>query len=93
MLRVLRESEGGAVAVDDEALAREARLATRESGVDFSPEGGAALAAVASLLASGALRPEDRIVAFNTGAGWLYRDPVLSFNQDTTRDPGDLPLV
>jgi len=81
MLQVLRESQGGAVAVDDEALEREATLATRETGVDFSPEGGAALAGVAALLATGELRPDDQILAFNTGAGWLYREP------------GDLPLV
>jgi threonine synthase len=81
MLQVLRESGGGAVAVDDEALEREASLATRETGVDLSPEGGAAVAAVAALLATGDLRPDDQILAFNTGAGWLYREP------------GDLPPV
>jgi threonine synthase len=81
MLQVLRESGGGAAAVDDAALEREATLASRETGVDFSPEGGAALAGVAALLASGELRPDDLIVAFNTGAGWLYREP------------GDLPPV
>jgi threonine synthase len=81
MLQVLRESGGGAVAVPDEALEREASLATRETGVDFSPEGGAAVAAVAALVGSGELRPEERILVFNTGAGWLYRDPR------------DLPLV
>jgi threonine synthase len=81
MLRVLRESQGGAVAVSDGALEAEAAHATRETGIDFSPEGGAALAAVGALLASGALRPDDRILAFNTGAGWLYRHP------------GELPLV
>jgi threonine synthase len=75
MLRALRDSGGGAVALDDADLEREATVATRETGVDFSPEGGAALAAVPVLLASGALRPEDRVVVFNTGAGWLYRDP------------------
>ena len=74
MLRALRESDGGAVAVDDADLEREAELAAREEGVDFSPEGGAALAAVAPLLAMEALRPSDRVVAFNTGAGWLYRN-------------------
>ena len=62
-------------------LEREAGGGTREEGVDLSPEGGAALAAAGSLRASGVLNPEDRVVAFNTGAGWLYRDP------------GDLPPV
>jgi threonine synthase len=81
MLRILRETGGGALAVDDADLEREAGQGTREEGVDLSPEGGAALAAAGALRASGVLDPEDRVVAFNTGAGWLYRDP------------GDLPLV
>lgn len=75
MLRVLRESGGGAVAVEDAALEREARAATGEEGIDFSPEGGAALAAARTLLQRGELGRGDRVVAFNTGAGWLYRDP------------------
>jgi len=75
MLRILRETGGGAVAVDDVDLVREAAAGAREEGVDLSPEGGAALAAAGVLRASGILAPEDRVVAFNTGAGWLYRDP------------------
>jgi len=75
MLRILRETGGGAVAVDDADLVREAGAGTREEGVDLSPEGGAALAAAGALRASGVLGPQDRVVAFNTGAGWLYRDP------------------
>ncbi len=75
MLRALRESGGGAVAVDDADLEAQARVATTETGVDFSPEGGAALAGARLLLARGALARTDRVVAFNTGAGWLYRDP------------------
>jgi threonine synthase len=81
MLRILRETGGGAVAVDDADLVQEAGAGTREEGVDLSPEGGAALAAAGALRASGVLSPEDMVVAFNTGAGWLYRDP------------GDLPPV
>lgn len=81
MLRILRETGGGAVAVEDAALEAEAARGTRDEGVDFSPEGGAALAAVALLRAQGALAEEDRVVLFNTGAGWLYREP------------GGLPLV
>ncbi|HET6577033.1 MAG TPA: threonine synthase [Gemmatimonadales bacterium] len=76
MLRILRETGGGAVAVEDAELERAAREATTDEGIDFSPEGGATLAAARALLERGALRPEDRVVAFNTGAGWLYRDPA-----------------
>jgi threonine synthase len=73
MLRILRESGGGGVAVDDGMLEQYAREGTRLEGVDFSPEGGATLAAARLLRERGVLRPGDRIVLFNTGAGWLYR--------------------
>lgn len=75
ILRALRESGGGAVAVSDAELEREAAEASRETGIDVSPEGGAALAAVRLLREHGQLRPGDRVVVFNTGAGWLYRNP------------------
>jgi hypothetical protein len=46
-----------------------------EEGIDFSPEGGAAIAAARVLRERGALSAEDRVLLFNTGAGWLYRRP------------------
>jgi threonine synthase len=73
MLRAIRETGGGAVAVTDEELTAQAELVSRREGVDLSPEGGATVAAAARLRASGSLRPDDRVVLFNTGAGWLYR--------------------
>jgi threonine synthase len=76
MLRALRESGGGAVAVDDADLEQAAREGTQLEGIDFAPEGGAAIAAARLLRESAVLRPEERVVLFNTGAGWLYRDPA-----------------
>jgi len=73
MLRALRESRGGAVAVSDEALMAAARELQLVEGIDASPEGGAALSGAVALKNKGVLRPEQRIVLFNTGAGWLYR--------------------
>jgi threonine synthase len=73
MLRALRDSGGGVVAVDDGELQHWASQGTRLEGVDFSPEGGATLAAARVLLGRNVLRPEHRVVLFNTGAGWLYR--------------------
>jgi threonine synthase len=73
MLRALRDSNGGAVAVSDELLqAAAAELQTAES-IDASPEGGAALAGAIELKHRGVLRGGERVVVFNTGAGWLYR--------------------
>lgn len=76
MLQALRESGGGAVAVSDAELAREADAGARLEGIDFAPEGGAAIAAATALRGAGVLLPEDQVVLFNTGAGWLYRDPL-----------------
>jgi threonine synthase len=73
MLRVLRDSGGGAVAVTDPQLAEAAKDLQRVEGIDASPEGGAALAGALALLARGAIAPDERVVVFNTGAGWLYR--------------------
>ncbi|HWA57101.1 MAG TPA: threonine synthase [Gemmatimonadales bacterium] len=75
ILTALRESHGGAVAVPDAELEADARLASAVEGIDFSPEGGAAVAAVRALKARGHLRATDRVIVFNTGAGWLYREP------------------
>ena len=73
MLEALRQSGGGAVAVSDSALAEEAAAGSRLEGIDFAPEGGAAIAAAGELARAGTLSPDDRVVVFNTGAGWLYR--------------------
>jgi len=76
MLRILRETGGAAVAVGDEIMTELAGFGMREEGVDFSPEGGASLAAALELKRRGLLPEEGRVVVFNTGAGWLYRDPA-----------------
>jgi threonine synthase len=73
MLRALRESGGGAVAVTDALLTAAARDLQTLEGIDASPEGGAALAGAVELQARGKLHPDERVVIFNTGAGWLYR--------------------
>jgi threonine synthase len=73
MLEAIAESGGGAIAVPDDLLAETAAAVSRMEGIDISPEGGAALAGAGLLRQKGALRPGERVVVFNTGAGWLYR--------------------
>ncbi|MEO5799256.1 MAG: threonine synthase [Gemmatimonadales bacterium] len=75
MLKILRETEGGAVAVEDAEMTELAGLGTRAEGIDFAPEGGASLAAAVELQRRGQLAPEEQAILFNTGAGWLYRNP------------------
>src|SRR5207245_332831 len=77
MLRALRDSKGGAVAVSDEALLAAAKELQTSEGIDASPEGGAALAGAVELKRRGQLSGTERVVLFNTGAGWLYRAKAI----------------
>jgi threonine synthase len=73
MLRAMRETNGGAVAVSDEQLCdAQGELAAREA-IDAAPEGGATLAALERFVERGAIGRHESVVLFNTGAGWLYR--------------------
>jgi len=72
MLRAIRESGGGAIAVTDEQLTRAATLFSTLEGVDACPEGGAAVAAVQLLVERGSIATDERVIVFNTGAGVLY---------------------
>jgi len=69
ILRIVRASRGTCVAVDDrEALEAGARVGRME-GIFPCPEGAACFAALERLLREGFLRPEEKIVIFNTGSG------------------------
>jgi threonine synthase len=74
MLEILRESRGVALAIPDEEILASLRDWAKNEGLFLSPEGAAATAAYARLLASGFLQPSDRVVLFNTGSGLKYTD-------------------
>lgn len=72
VLRVLRKSEGTAVAVRDEDILNAQADLAREEGILACPEGAATLAALQRLAEAGELNQGDRVVLFNTGAGLKY---------------------
>jgi len=83
ILRAVRESGGCAIAVsDDDMLTAGIELATDE-GLFVAPEGAACVAALRKLLETGFLKPEERIVIYNTGAGLKYLEAY------STRFPRD----
>ncbi len=65
ILEALRESEGGAIAVSDEAM-KAAALELGAAGVGASIEGGATLAAAKELRRAGDLSEGETVVLFNT---------------------------
>ena len=74
MLEILRESGGVALSVTDKQLLDSILDWGRNEGIFLSPEGAAAVAGYDRLLQTGYLKPTDRVVLFNTGAGLKYTD-------------------
>jgi threonine synthase len=78
ILNALRESHGAALAVPDTAIVQGVRDAATLEGLFMAPEGGACVAALRALRASGHLSPDDTVVMFNTGTGVKYTEALAS---------------
>lgn len=74
ILDIVRASDGLAMAVTDDDILASILDWARHEGVFLSPEGASVTAAYDQLLARGYLKPSDRVVLFNTGAGLKYTD-------------------
>ena len=74
MLKIVRDSGGVALTQTDEQILASILDWARNEGIFLSPEGAAATAAYDRLLETGFLKPSDRVVLFNTGAGLKYTD-------------------
>ena len=72
MLRILRESGGGALTIDDAEMISITREVGANEGIFVAPEGAACFAALRSLCASGTISRDERVVIFNTGSGIKY---------------------
>jgi len=72
MLRILRESDGGAITVRDEEMMRLTPKVGASEGLFVAPEGAACFAALKPLLEAGKITRDEGIVIFNTGSGIKY---------------------
>ena len=72
ILKILRESNGGAIAVDDEQMIRVAREVGTREGLFICPEGAACFAALKLLRSAGKIASGECVVVFNTGSGIKY---------------------
>lgn len=82
MLDLLRDTGGTALTVEDAEMIAATRRIARTTGVWAAPEGGAVLAAANRLRDQGWIRPEDRVVLFNTGTGVKYLEAFDAFADD-----------
>lgn len=76
ILDVCRSSGGICLALPDDTIFASLLDWSKNEGLLLSPEGAAATAAYDHLLASDFLKPTDRCVLFNTGAGLKYTDVI-----------------
>ena len=67
ILRALRETGGGAVAVSDRSMLDDSAALQRREGINAGIEGGAVLAAARALRAQGELQEGETVVLYNTG--------------------------
>jgi threonine synthase len=74
VLRAIRESRGGAVAVTDRDMVDAMRELGSMEGISAAPEGGAALHALKLLQRQGRVKASDTVVLFNTGGALKYLD-------------------
>lgn len=83
ILDAVRSTDGCALAVSDDDLIAELMACAGADGAFFCPEGGATLAAVKQLRASGWLDGSEEVLVLNTGSAIKYPDVVRA----------DLPLL
>ena len=90
MLDAVRSSRGTALTVTDDELLAGVRELSIHQGIYACPEGGAVWKAAEHLLRAGWIKPQERVVLFNTGSGLKYNHlfpatglPVLDHNDPT----------
>ena len=72
VLRAIRESGGTSISISDDAMLEGGCLMSAHEGIFPAPEGGACVSAVQKLLQAGFLKPEEKILIYNTGSGLKY---------------------
>ncbi|MFZ0592854.1 MAG: threonine synthase [Bryobacteraceae bacterium] len=91
VLRAIRESGGCAIAVSDREMIDSGIELNEGDGVFAAPEGGACVAALRNLTKTGFLKPNDRIVIYNTGSGLKYLEAYATrYPRSTATDQDKL---
>jgi threonine synthase len=72
VLDAVRKSHGTAMAVSDRDIVDAGTRLAADDGLFLAPEGAACIPALEALLANERIKPEDRVVIYNTGSGLKY---------------------
>jgi len=78
ILDAVRESGGRAIAVEESRIRDWMFLAQASEGIAVCPEAAACVGALEELAAEGWVKPDERVVIFNTGAAQKYVESIAS---------------
>ena len=85
ILRAVRESDGFAIAVADDAITAAIEEVARGEGLLLCPEGAATYAALKQAIADGRIRRDERALLFNCATGLKYPMPPVDRTLDRLR--------
>jgi len=74
MLKMLKQTNGTALTVSDAEMLEAGKQLASLEGVFAAPEGAATVIGARKLAASGWIKPEEKVVLFNTGTGYKYAE-------------------
>ena len=77
IIRAIKESNGFAIAIDDEDIMKARKKVGREDGLLMCPEGAATFAAYEQSLKLGLVKKEENVILFNTATGLKYPLPKV----------------
>ncbi|WP_207513438.1 threonine synthase [Longitalea luteola] len=77
ILRVLRESKGQPLAVNDADMVSAVKEIARKEGLIVAPEGGALWKGLLQLVNDGTVQRAEKILLLNTGSGYKYLENIL----------------
>ena len=78
MLRVLKESDGYAIAIEEEDIIAGVKEIAKTEGLLISPEGAATWKALLQLNHTDKISSSEKILLLNTGSGYKYLDNLIS---------------
>ena len=90
-LEVMRRTGGSCAAVTDDEVVEAIGLLARTEGIFAETAGGVTIATLCKLAASGAIRPDERVVALVTGHGLKTVEALSRHRRQRTRRPPSPP--
>src|SRR5580693_8364987 len=74
MLKMLKQTNGTALTVSDAEMLLDGKQLASQEGIFAAPEGAATVSGARKLAESGWIKPDEKVVLFNTGTGYKYAE-------------------